>query len=65
MNIFYQPHFGDDKLLPGEMVGIARSQTESLEKTKELPPNNLCLAQMLTLPPDGQQFHGTWEYFIN
>lgn len=49
INIFCQPHFGDDKLLPGEMVGLAHSQTESLGKSEELPPNHLNLAQKSAL----------------
>lgn len=44
-----QPHFGDDKLLPGEMVGLAHSQTESLGKSKELPPNHLNISQQSAL----------------
>jgi len=44
INTFRQPRFGDDKLLPGGTVGLAHSQTESLGKSKQLPPNHLNLA---------------------
>lgn len=69
INIFCQPCFGDDKWLPGEVVGLAHTQTESLRKSKELPPNYLnlaqkkCIAAVASLSLDEQQFHATLEIF--
>lgn len=69
INIFCQAHFGDGKLLPGEMVGLAHSQTESPGKSKELPPNHLNLAQKSALlvqchyPRIDSNSMQLWEYF--
>lgn len=69
INIFCQPCFGDDKQLPGAVVGLTHTQTESLGKSKELAPNCLnlaqkkCFAATASLSPDEQQFPATLEIF--